>query len=175
MRPFLDRRSLRNRGFQPVQIGIFIFSERLPLALVIVEFRFVHHGDALLHRANLFANATAAARLEIGVVVSIRRDVERRVRTVEPAQRAFRASGEVHHRSHTARRVLLEQLVARWPEAANFSSHRVGIGPALRLTFNRDAISHVIPARQFKLEQLFGIALSRWHINRRKAIESIAR
>src|ERR1039458_4594354 len=92
IRPLLHRFGLLDGGFQPFQIGVFVFPVLRPLAVDTVEFGFVHHGDAILHRANIFANAATAARLEIGVVGAVRGDVERRIRAVEPAQRALGAS-----------------------------------------------------------------------------------
>ena len=53
MGPLLDRFGLLNGGLQPFQVGVRVFLERLPLAGVIVEFGLVHHGDAVLHRANV--------------------------------------------------------------------------------------------------------------------------
>ena len=63
-----------------------------------------------------------------------------------------------------ARRVLLEQLVASRPEAADFSSDWIGIRAALWLTLDRNAATHVFPAGQVELEQLFGIALAGFYI-----------
>src|ERR1019366_3998923 len=93
-------------------------------------------------------------------------------RTVELAQRAFGAGCQIDDRPLRARRVFLEELVARGTKAADLAGHRVRVRSTLRLAFDGDARSHVLPAWQFELEQPFGIALARFYIDCGEAFES---
>src|SRR5712692_903013 len=61
---------------QPLLVAFLVLLPHLPLAVVIAELRLVDHGDAFLHRADRFADSTAATRLHIRVVQAVRGDVE---------------------------------------------------------------------------------------------------
>src|SRR5712691_829161 len=89
-----------------VVLGAVLLPE-LPLVHVVGELQLVDHDDAILHRADLRADAAADARLVDDLVVPLGRDLEALVGAVEPAHRALDARVEVHHRPHRARAVLL--------------------------------------------------------------------
>jgi len=167
----LDRFGLLDFLFQRFEIGVFVFLKGHPLALVIVEFGLVHHGDAMLHRANFLANAATTAHLEIGIVRTVRGDIERSIRAVEPAKSALGASSEVNDGPQSARRILLEEFVASWAEAAKFLGDGVGIGAALRLALDGNAGAHVAPTGEVELEEFFRIALAGFHIDGGEAVE----
>src|SRR5216684_8321142 len=111
---------------QRAQVGGPVLAPRLPLAGVVLELRLVHHGDAVLLRADGLAHAAAAAGFQIRVVEAVGRDVEAGVRTLQPAQSTLDTLLEVDHRPHGARRPLLEGLVAAGAPAADVAVHRVG-------------------------------------------------
>src|SRR5205085_11008462 len=64
VRPF---RPLLDFVFEPNMVGVFAFTPRLPLARVVGEHGFVHHGHAIRNRTYRLANTAAAARDHVGV------------------------------------------------------------------------------------------------------------
>src|SRR6266849_807450 len=96
----------------PDLVAALVLAPRFPLARVVVEHRLVDHRDAVLHRADRLAHAAAAAGLHVGVVRSVRHDVEAGIRALDPAERALHARVEVDDGPHRARRELLEIRVA---------------------------------------------------------------
>src|SRR5882724_11508288 len=96
----------------PDLVAALVLAPRFPLARVVVEHRLVDHRDAVLHRADRLAHAAAAAGLHVGVVCSVRHDVEAGIRALDPAERALHARVEVDDGPHRARRELLEIRVA---------------------------------------------------------------
>src|SRR6185312_182556 len=151
---------------QPNRIACFVFSPVLPLAAVIFEFGFVHHGDAFLHRANGFAHPAAAAGFHVGVVEVLRRHIEDRIRAAQPAQRAFDASIEIDYRPHGAGGELLEGGIAVRTPATSRMADRVLNPPAGLDAWNGDAFTHLVPFGQIKLVWHFGIALVGLHGDR---------
>src|SRR5579864_8063105 len=70
VRSLFNRHGFLNRGLEPLQVSVLVGLERRPLAVVAVELRLVHHGDAIFHRANFLADAATAAGFEVDVVSS---------------------------------------------------------------------------------------------------------
>src|ERR1039458_914655 len=60
----------RNPFRPPSGVGLLVLGPHPPLALVVREGLLVDHGDAVGHRADRLADAAAAARLHVGVVMA---------------------------------------------------------------------------------------------------------
>src|SRR5439155_14152629 len=111
------------------------------LAGVVLEGGLVDHRDAVLHRADGFADAAAAAGLHVGVVEPVGHDVEAAVRALEPAERALDARLEVDDRAHRPGRELLEDAA---PLRAIASTTLARLPDRER--GNRHALAHLPPA-----------------------------
>src|SRR5258708_30270305 len=64
-------RPLRMRRYlflQPLRVLRLVLLPHIPLAGVIAELRFVHHGDAFFNGTNRFADPAPAACFHIGVI-----------------------------------------------------------------------------------------------------------
>src|SRR5216683_2358720 len=87
-------RALRAVGDGRLQPALVLFRLLLPLQPltgVVGELRLVHHGDAIGNGTDCLANSAATAGLHVGVVETVRGDVEARVRALQPTERAFDA------------------------------------------------------------------------------------
>src|SRR5215470_18869173 len=62
---------VRDLLLEPARVALLVLSPRLPLAVVACELGLVDHRDAVGHRADRLAHATAAARLHVGVVEAL--------------------------------------------------------------------------------------------------------
>src|SRR5215469_2566962 len=156
VRPFRTRFDL---VFEPDLVTVLIFLPGLPLAGVIVEFGFVHHGDAVLHRADSLTDAATAASLHIGVVQVFRSHVETRVRTMQPTESALDASIEVNHGPHGASAELLECGIAVRTITAFDVSRGISDSMAGRNRRYGDALTHLVPLGQLESVRRFRIAL----------------
>src|SRR5579863_10562608 len=96
MRAFLDGFGFLDGRLQPFQVAFLVLPVGLPLAVLVIEFGFVDHRNAVVDRANLLAHTAATAGLQIDVVGPLGGDVERSVGTIQPAQGALRAGLEVN-------------------------------------------------------------------------------
>src|ERR1041385_6435636 len=136
----------RNRdAVHELLVGSFVLAERRVLAGAVAELAFRDHADAVLYRANRFADAATAARVEVRFVGAVSGDVERPIGAVQPAQRALGASFEVHHRTEGAGSGLLQLCAARRTESSRLAGDGIGIRTALWLAWDGDARTHVFP------------------------------
>src|SRR5215468_6957045 len=62
---------VRDLLLEPAPVGLLVLSPRLPLAVVVRELGLVDHRDAVGHRADRLAHATAAARFHVCVVEAL--------------------------------------------------------------------------------------------------------
>src|SRR5712692_6074065 len=154
----------------PGHVGRLVAPPHLPLAGIVLERVLPDHGDALLGRADGLADAAAAAGLHVGVVEPVWRDVEARVRALEPAERALHALVEVDDRAHRARGELLEIRVALGDIAlAAFHGLTDGDGG------NADALAHLPPLRLLEGERRLRIALDDLDRAALQSLEGLAR
>src|SRR5712692_8052344 len=153
----------------PGHVGRLVAPPHLPLAGIVLERVLPDHGDALLGRADGLADAAAAAGLHVGVVEPVRRHVEARVRTLEPAERALHALVEVDDRAHGARGELLEI--------------RVPLGDIALATFHgladwdrgdADTLAHLPPLRLLEGKRRLRIALAGLDGAAFQSLESLA-
>src|SRR6185369_16997057 len=84
----------------PGEIAGLVPAPHLPLARIVVEGRLADHRDAVLHRAHRLADPAAAARVHVGVVETVGRDIKTRIGALDPAERALDARVEVDDRPH---------------------------------------------------------------------------
>src|SRR5215467_12807058 len=139
---------------QPGLILLLVLAPHLPLTRVVLEHRLVHHRDAVLDRAHSLADATAAARLHVGVVGVVGHHVEAGVRALDPAERALHARVEVDDRPHRARRELLEVGV---PLGHVALAGLLGLADGDRR--DRHALAHLPPLRHLERVRDFRVAL----------------
>src|SRR6266568_3514114 len=142
----------------PRRVLLLVLAPHLPLARVVLEGGLVHHRDAFLGRAHRLADATAAARLHVGVVEAVGGHVEAGVRTLDPAERALHTLVEVDHRPHGPRGELLEVRVAlRHVALATLHGLADGDGG------DADALAHLPPLGLLEGVGRLGVALGDRH------------